>query len=98
MIIDPIHKLHREFQMGSGDHGRIQTVCLQNTNPNGHTDTVWSPSMIPTLKWAVDGMEGITSFTASIRDQISSDLINYNLLLLDTAIGNKSKNQGVIGN
>jgi len=98
MTIDPIHKLHRQFQSVYWDHGRIQTVCLQNTNPNGHTDTVWSPSMIPTLKWAVDGMEGITSFTASIRDQISSDLINYNLLLLDTAIGNKSKNQGVIGN
>jgi len=29
--------------------GRIQTVCLQNTNPNGHAVALWSPSIIPNM-------------------------------------------------
>jgi len=95
MTIDPIHKLHRQFQSVYWDHGRIQTVCLQNTNPNGHADTLWSPSIIPKMGSGWGRRNNIIrSSSSSIRDQISSDLIFFSR----HRIGNKSKNQGVIGN
>jgi len=100
MIIDPIHKLHREFQMGSGDHGRIQTVCLQNTNPNGHADTLWSQSIIPEMGsgW------GRRNNIIHLFIHQGSDQQRFNVSFFNrhrrhrVGIGNKSKNQGVIGN
>jgi len=39
MIIDPIHKLHREFQMGSGDHGYTNSLPSKHKPrwPRGHS-------------------------------------------------------------